>query len=150
MSLRPKSSTASSSAPIKLSLSAFATTSHASIFLTSKLLDVQSLWKKKAISYAHRHSSICAIAFLTVLHVCSSFLCTVPSCNTTSRSPCSRERERRKTRKTESSKNEGERNGEKKGREEYERAIRIRRTVICKRQRRRNKNCHVFGVCYML
>ena len=40
--------------PIKRSLSAFATTSHASLFLTSKLLDVQSLWKKKAISYAHR------------------------------------------------------------------------------------------------
>ena len=35
-------------------LPASATTSHVSLFLTSKLLDVKSLWKKKAISNAHR------------------------------------------------------------------------------------------------
>jgi Reverse transcriptase (RNA-dependent DNA polymerase) len=40
--------------PIKRSLSAFATTSHAALFLTSKLLDVHALWNKKCFSYAHR------------------------------------------------------------------------------------------------
>jgi hypothetical protein len=39
--------------PIKRSLSVFATTSHAALFINSRLLDVESLWLKSAISYAH-------------------------------------------------------------------------------------------------
>ena len=40
--------------PIKRSLSVFTTTSHAALFINSRLLDVESLWLKSALSFTHR------------------------------------------------------------------------------------------------
>jgi hypothetical protein len=40
--------------PVKRSLSVFKTTSHASLFVESRLLDVSGLWAKSVISYSHR------------------------------------------------------------------------------------------------
>jgi len=40
--------------PLKRALSVFVTTSHAALFINSRLLDVEGLWKKSAMSYSHR------------------------------------------------------------------------------------------------
>ena len=40
--------------PIKRSLSVFRTTSHSALFISSRLLDVEALWSKTALSFAHR------------------------------------------------------------------------------------------------
>ena len=52
---RSASSTASSfRLPIQRFLSVFATTSHAALFINSRLLDVEDMWFKSALSYSHR------------------------------------------------------------------------------------------------
>ena len=40
--------------PIKRALSVFVTTSHAALFINSRLLDVEGLWRKSAMTYSHR------------------------------------------------------------------------------------------------
>ena len=44
--------------PVKRSLTAFSTTSHAALFINSRLLDVHSLRKKTLFSYAHRTNKL--------------------------------------------------------------------------------------------
>ena len=40
--------------PLKRSLSVFATASHAALYINARLLDIPGLWKKSALSFAHR------------------------------------------------------------------------------------------------